>query len=138
MFASKNSKNVASSFLTFFSIYLCILKPALLPHANTQCPDVVAYLPIEHIASRMFLMNRSYNHIQVKKLTTGECASVLGQSKSAAHRRVGALQIIFWLSGEYARVVFRDFLVCLFVCFWFIYNMRTREFFWSSEGSHTW
>ena len=28
--------------------------------------------------------------------------------KSAAHRRVGALQIIFWHSGEYAHVVLRD------------------------------
>ena len=41
---------------------------------------------------------------QVKNLTSGECASVLGQKKkSAAHRSVGVLQIIFCLSGEYSQ-----------------------------------
>ena len=39
-----------------------------------------------------------YNH--VKKITMGECASVLGQKKSAAHRRVGVLQIVSSLSGK--------------------------------------
>ena len=32
---------------------------------------------------------------KVKRLTTDECASVLGQKKSATHRRVGVLQIVF-------------------------------------------
>ena len=32
---------------------------------------------------------------KVKKLATGECALVLGQKKSAAHSRVGVLQIVF-------------------------------------------
>ena len=32
---------------------------------------------------------------QVKKLTTGECTSAMGQKKSAVHRKVGVLQIVF-------------------------------------------
>ena len=83
--------------------FLGILKPALLPHANTQSPDVIAYLPVDYTTSQMCLCTGLAVYNQVKKLTTGECTSVLGQKKSAAHRRVGALQIVFWLQGEYTQ-----------------------------------
>ena len=33
----------------------------------------------------------------------GGCAFVLGHKKPAAHRRVGVLQIVFWLSGQYTQ-----------------------------------
>ena len=33
----------------------------------------------------------------------GECASVLGQKKSAAHRRVRVFQVVFPLSGKYTQ-----------------------------------
>ena len=69
-----------------------MLKPALLPHSNTQSLDVFAYLPV-YLAV--------YN--QVKNLTTGEFASVLGQKKSAAYRRVGVLQIVLSPSGEHTQ-----------------------------------
>ena len=32
-----------------------MLKPALLPHANTQSPDVIAYLPVDYTTSWMSL-----------------------------------------------------------------------------------
>ena len=64
-----------------------ILKSALLPEANTKGPDVIAYLP-------MFLCTGLAVYNQVKKLTIGECASLLGQKKSAADRWVGVLQIV--------------------------------------------
>ena len=41
----------------------------------------------------------------VKKLSTGEYISVLGQKKSATQRRVGVLQIAFWVSGKYTQVL---------------------------------
>ena len=69
-----------------------MLKPALLPHINTQSLDLIAYLPV-YLAV--------YN--QVKNLTTGEFESVLGQKKSAAYRRVGVLQIVLPPSGEYTQ-----------------------------------
>ena len=80
----------------FFNVYwlLRILKSALLPQANTQSPDVIAYLP-------MFLCTGLAVYNQVKKLTMGECASLLGQKKSAADRWVGVLEIVVWLSGKY-------------------------------------
>ena len=39
----------------FFNVYwfLCTLKPALLLHANTQNPDVIAYLPVDYTTSQM-------------------------------------------------------------------------------------
>ena len=40
---------------------------------------------------------------QVKNLTMGEFASVLGQKKSAAYGRVGVLQIVLSPSGEYTQ-----------------------------------
>ena len=66
--------------LSIVSSFLRILKPALLPHANTQGPDVIAYLPIDYNRSRMSLCTGLAVYNQVKKLTTGECASVLGQN----------------------------------------------------------
>ena len=81
--------------------FLCILKPALLPHANTQSPDVIAYLPVDYITSPVSLYTNLAVYNQVKKLTTRECAPALGQEKSRAHRRVGVLQNVFWLSGEH-------------------------------------
>ena len=33
----------------------------------------------------------------------GECTPVLSRKKSAAHRKIGMLQITFWLSDEYTR-----------------------------------
>ena len=86
----------------FFNVYwfLGVSKPALLPHGNTQSPDVIAYLPVDYTTSRMSLFTGLAVYNQVKKLTTDECTSALGQKKSAAYRRVGVLQIVFWLSGE--------------------------------------
>ena len=72
-----------------------MLKPALLPHANTQSPDVIAYLPVDYTSNRMSLCNGLFVYNQVKKLTNGECASVLGEKRCAAHKRVGVLQIVF-------------------------------------------
>ena len=80
-----------------------ILKSAVLPHANTKSPDVVAYLPVDCTTSGTSLCTGLAMYNQVKKLATGECASVLGQKKSAAERRVGVLQIVFLLSGEYTQ-----------------------------------
>ena len=68
-----------------------MLKPALLPHANTQSPNVIVYLPVEYTTGRMSLCTGLAVYNQVKKLTAGKCASVLGQKNSAAHRRVGVL-----------------------------------------------
>ena len=83
--------------LFFFNVYwlLYILKLALLPHTDTQSPDVIVDLPVGYTISWMSLYTAVavYNH--VKKITLDECASVLGQKKSAAHRRVGALQLYF-------------------------------------------
>ena len=87
-----------------FNVYwfLLILKSALLPHACTQSPDVIAYLPIDYTTSWMSLCTGFAVYNQVKKnLTVGECPSVLGQKKHAGHRRVGLFQIVFWLSGKY-------------------------------------
>ena len=82
----------------FFNVFLFlrILKPALIfLHANIQSPDVTAYLPVDYTTSRMSLCTSLAVYNRVKKLTAGECASVLGQKKHAAHRRVGVLQIVF-------------------------------------------
>ena len=89
----------------FFNVYwfLRISKPALLPHGNTQSPDVIVYLPVDYTTSQMSLCTIITVYNQVKKLTMGKCASVLGQEKSAAHRRVGVLQIVLWLSGKYTQ-----------------------------------
>ena len=86
----------------FLNVYwfLRILKPAFL-HANTQSPDVIAYLPVDYITSRISLYTGLAVYNPVKKLATVEYASVLGQKNSPAHRRVGVLQNVFWLSGEY-------------------------------------
>ena len=56
-----------------------MLKPAILPHANTQSPDVIDYLPVDYTTSRMSLCSGLAVYNQVKKPTTGECASVLAQ-----------------------------------------------------------
>ena len=89
----------------FSNIYwfLRIFKSALLPHDNTQTPDIIAYLPVDYTTSQMSLCTSLAVYSQVKKLTTGECVPVLGQKKSAAHRRVGVLQTVFWLSGKYTQ-----------------------------------
>ena len=65
-----------------------MLKSALLPHANTQSPEVIAYLPVDYTTVSMLLCPAFAVYNQVKKLTTGECTSVLGQKKYVAHRRV--------------------------------------------------
>ena len=88
----------------FFNVYwfLCILKPALLLHANNQSPDVIAYLPVDYTRSWMSLYTGLAVYNQVLKLTMyGLHAPKLGQKKSAAHGRVEVLQIVFWLSREY-------------------------------------
>ena len=87
----------------FFNVYwfLHMLKPTLLLHAITQIPGVIAYLPVDYTTNWMSLCSYLAVYNQLKKLTMGECTSVLGQKKSAAHRRVGVLQIAFWLSGKY-------------------------------------
>ena len=76
-----------------------ILKPALLEHANTQSPDVIVSLRVDYITNRMSQCTGLAVHNQVRKLTTGESekfATVLGQNDSAAHGRVGVLQIVFF------------------------------------------
>ena len=79
-----------------------ILKPALLPCANTHSNDIMAYLPVHYTTSWMSLCTSLAVYNQVKQLITDEWTSVLGQKKkSAAHRRVGVLQIVFWLSSEH-------------------------------------
>ena len=78
-----------------FFLFLRTLKPALLPHANTQSPDVIAYLPVAYTTSRMSLCTSLTVYNQVKKPITGECTSALSQKNSAAHRRVRVLQIVF-------------------------------------------
>ena len=94
----------------FFNAYwfLRILKPALFAHANAQSPDFITYLPVDYITRWMYLCTSLAVYNQVKKLTMGECVSMLGEKKSAAHRRVGVLQIVFWLTGEYTK----DFNIC--------------------------
>ena len=92
--------SMASLFLNVYW-FLHILKPTLLPHAKTQSPDVNAYLPVDYTTSPMSLCTSLAVYNQVKKLTKGECTSVLGQKRSAAHRQTGALQTVFWLLGEY-------------------------------------
>ena len=91
----------------FFNVYwfLRILKPAvLLPHANTQMnPDAIAYFPVDYTTRRMSLCTGLAVYNQAKRLTTGNSAFVLGQKNSAAHGRVGAFQILFWLPGEYTQ-----------------------------------
>ena len=72
-----------------------MLKPALLSHANTQSPDVIAYLPVDYTTSRMALCTCLAAYNQVQKFTTGECASVLGRKKPAARKMVGVFQILF-------------------------------------------
>ena len=88
--------SMASLFLNVYW-FLHILKPTLLPHAKTQSPDVNAYLPVDYTTSPMSLCTSLAVYNQVKKLTKGECTSVLGQKKFVACRRVGVLQIVFWL-----------------------------------------
>ena len=65
----------------FVNVYWClrILKLASLSNANTQSPEIIAYLLIDFTTSWMSLCTGRavYNHI--KMLTTGEYASVLGQ-----------------------------------------------------------
>ena len=79
----------------FFNVYwyLCILKPALLPHANTQSPAVIAYLPVDYATVQMSLCTCDAVYNQVGNLIMGEGGSLLGQKKSAAHRRVRMLII---------------------------------------------
>ena len=91
-----------------FNVYwfLHILKPTLLPHANTQSPDVIAYLPVDYTTSWIALCSSLAVYNQVKKLTTGKCTSVLGQKKSDAHWRVGVLLLIF-------RQIHEGFKVCI-------------------------
>ena len=56
-----------------------MLNAVLLPHADTQSPDVIAYLPVDYNTSCMSLCTGLAVYNQVKKLTTGECTSALGQ-----------------------------------------------------------
>ena len=79
-----------------------ILKSALLPHVNNQSPDVIACLPVDYTTSRMSLCTGLAVYNQVKKPTTGECASVLGQKKSTAHTRVG---VFFKLYFDFQNIV---------------------------------
>ena len=76
---------------------MCILKPALLPHANTESLDLIDFLPVDYATSRMPLCTSLAVYNQVKKFIMGECASVLGQKKSSLHRRDVVLQIVFRL-----------------------------------------
>ena len=68
--------------LTLKALTLLLIYLLTIPQAECLCKGLVVYNP-------------------VKKLTMGECVPVLGQKKSAAHRRVGVLQTVFWLSGKY-------------------------------------
>ena len=68
--------------------FLRILKSTLLPHPNTQSSEVIAYLPVDYNTISMLRCPALAVYNQVKKLTTGECTSVLGQKKYVAHRRV--------------------------------------------------
>ena len=113
LFSNKSTKffvNILTFFLRSISVFfymaslflnvywfLRILKPALLPHAKTQNPGVIAYLPVNYTTIRISLCTGLAVYNQVKKLTMGECASVPSQKKSAAHRRFGVLQIVFSL-----------------------------------------
>ena len=65
----------------FFNVYwfLHILKPALLPHANTQSSDAIAYLLVDCTTSWVSQCTGLAAYNQVKKLTTGECTSMLDQ-----------------------------------------------------------
>ena len=87
---------------------MCILKPALLPHANTQSLDLIDFLPVDYATSRMPLCTSLAVYNQIKKLIMGECASVLGQKKSSPHRRVVVLQIVFRLSDINFKPVGRE------------------------------
>ena len=77
-----------------------------------------------------------------------ECASVLGQKKSAAHRRVGVLQIVFSFSGKYThdlwfvhRMIhifihlFTYLFIYLFVCLFIISFILIRKRFFLSHIS---
>ena len=102
----------------FFNVYwfLYTLKLALLPHADSQSPDFFADLPVDCTMSWMSLCTflAVYNH--VKKIIMGECASVLGQKKSAAHRRVGVFQTVFSLSGKHTQDLwFVHRTICIFI-----------------------
>ena len=96
-----------------FNVYwfLLVLNPG-----NIQSSDVIAYLLVDYTTSRMSLCTGIDEYNQVKKLAAGECASVLCQKKYAAHRMVGMLQIVFWLSGEYTQDL--------------RFVLRTRNMFW--------
>ena len=50
-----------------FTFKLQRLKPALLPHANTQRPDVIAYSPIAYITSVFSLCTSLTICFQIKK-----------------------------------------------------------------------
>ena len=74
----------------------------------------------------------------------GECGSVLGQKKSAAHRRVRVLQIVFSLSGKYTQdlwfvhrtidvfiYLFIYLLIYVFIClfiYYFFYSYQKKVF----------
>ena len=87
-------------FLHDLFVFECLLilghiKASSPSNANTQSPDVIAYLPIDYTTSGMSLCTNLAVYNQVKKVTTGECAFVLGQKKPVARRRVGELQTVF-------------------------------------------
>ena len=79
----------------FFNVYwfLYILKPALLPHANTQSPDVVSYLPHDYTTSQMSLCT-GLTAYQVKKLTPGECVSGGSEKICSSQKGWGASNCI--------------------------------------------
>ena len=75
-----------------------ILKPAHVPHADTQSPDVIAYLPVDCTISQMSLCTGLAVYNQLKKAHYEWGHICAGSEKSVAGRRVGVLQIAFWLS----------------------------------------
>ena len=58
-----------------------------------QTLTVIVYLPVDYTTGQMSLCTRLAVYNQVKKLNMGEGGSLLGQKKSAAHRRVRMLII---------------------------------------------
>ena len=73
----------------FFNVYWFLRKLNRALHSldNTQNPDVFAYLLVNYAKSLMALFTS----------LSGKCASALRQKSSAAHRRVGVFQLIYWL-----------------------------------------
>ena len=73
---------ISKQYIFVFNVYwfLHILKSTLLPHANTQCSDIIK--PVDYTTSRMSLCTGLAVCNQVKKLITGDCTFLLVQKKS--------------------------------------------------------